>query len=199
MVEKLLEDPTAKNFRTAVMFLMQFNLMARYGDIMFVKIKELEFLDSGDLKVTISRAKNFESFNAKSSFIAANPEGRINFVDLLKKYLILRKGSPEDFVFATFRELKGRVVWLDQHVREDVARKYLKLGLASAGVEEPSQYTLHSLKTGSVSEARNSGLASESEINRHARWAMSKMVDRYHDPSFESLLRASKALAINRV
>ena len=102
---------------------------------MFLKVKDLEFLDSGDLKVTISRAKNFELFNAKSSFIAANPEGRINFVDLLKKFLALRKGSLEDFVFATFRELKGRVVWLDQHVREDVARKYLKMGLASAGVE----------------------------------------------------------------
>ena len=115
---------------------------------MFLKVKDLEFLDSGDLKVTISRAKNFELFNAKSSFIAANPEGRINFVDLLKKFLALRKGSLEDFVFATFRELKGRVVWLDQHVREDVARKYLKMRLASAGVEEPSQFTLHSLKTG---------------------------------------------------
>ena len=84
-------------------------------------------------------------------------------------------------------------------MKEDVARKYLKMALASAGVVEPSQYTLHSLKTGSVSEARNSGLASETEINRHARWAMGKMVDRYHDPSFESLLRASKALTINRV
>ena len=178
IVEKLLEEHSTKNFRTAVMFLLQFNLMARYSDIMFLKVKELEFLDSGDLKVTVSRAKNFESFNAKSSFVAANPGGKINSVDLLKKFLVLRKGSPEDFVFASFREVQGRVFWLDKHVKEDVARKYLKMALASAGVVEPSQYTLHSLKTGSVSEARNSGLASVAEINHHTRWSLSKMVDR---------------------
>ena len=57
--------------------------MARFSDIMLLRIKELEFLDSGDLRVTVSRAKNFESFNAKTSIITANPGGRVNMVGLV--------------------------------------------------------------------------------------------------------------------
>ena len=108
---------------------------------MFLKIEELEFLDSGDPRVTVSRAKNLESFNAKSSVITANPGGKINSVELLKKYLEIWKGSPEDFVFAFFWEVKGKVDWLDKHVQEDVARKYLKVALANAGVVDTSKYT----------------------------------------------------------
>ena len=117
---------------------------------------------------------------------------------LVQQYLQLRKGGPEDLVFSCFREHNGMVSWLDKNVQEDSARKYLKVALANAGVADPEKFTLHSLKTGSVSEARNSGLVTETEVNCHARWAMSKMVDRYHEPSLESLLKASKALAINR-
>ena len=161
-----------------------------------VEYKEAQFLDSGDLRFTVSRAKNFESFNAKTSLVAANQGGTINTVGLVAKFFELRKGGPEDLVFVCFKEHK-EAVWLQKHVKEDTARQYLREALLHAGISNPEKFTIHSLKTGSVSEARNSGLVLETEVNRHAKWAMSKMVDRYHDSSVEILLKASHALAIN--
>ena len=165
---------------------------------MLLRIKELEFLAFGDLKVTVSRAKNFESFNAKSSFVAANPEGVVNTVGLVAQFLEVKMDGPDDLLFSNFKLDKGQVVWLDRPMKEDTAKKYLREALSRAGIPNSEKYTLHSLKTGSVSEARNSGLVSETEVNRHARWAMTKMVDRYHEPSMESLLNASRALSIIR-
>ena len=72
-------------------------------------------------------------------------------------------------------------------MKEDTARKYLKETLSRAGIPDPGKYTLHSLKTGLVAEARIYGLVSETEVNRHARWV--KMVDCYCEPSFDSLLK----------
>ena len=121
----------------------------------------------------------------------------VDTVGLVAQFLEVRKGGPDDLLFSCFKVEKDQVVWLDRRVKEDTARKYLREALSRASIPAAEKFTLHSLKTGSVSEARNSGLASEAEINRHARWSMTRMVDRYHEPSLDSLLRASKALAIN--
>ena len=74
--------------------------------------------------------------------------------------------------------------------------KCLREGLARSGTPG-AQFTLHSLKTGLVSEARNSSRCSKSELMRNVLWASNDMVDYYHNQSLEVKLRASKALDID--
>ena len=59
-------------------------------------------------------------------------------------------------------------------------------------------FSLHSVKTGAFSEARNSGKVSLSVLERHARWVARKMVDRYFSRALKVNLRATRALRINQ-
>ena len=59
-------------------------------------------------------------------------------------------------------------------------------------------FSLHSVKTGAFSEARNSREVSLSVLERHARWVARKMVDRYFSRSLEVNLQATRALRINQ-
>ena len=123
----------------------------------------------------------------------------MNSVGLISSFIEARNGGPEDLLFSNVKwGKKKKLVDLKTLVTNDTASKCLREALTRSGT--PGEvYTLHSLKTGSVSEARNSGRCSVSEVNRHARWRMKKMVDRYHNLSLEAKLRATKALDINTI
>ena len=66
-------------------------------------MKDFELLDSGDLKVTVAEAKNYESFNAKCSYIAANPLGLVNSVGLIIRFIEAREGGPVDLLFTNVK------------------------------------------------------------------------------------------------
>ena len=76
---------------------------------MLLRIKELEFLDFGDLRVTVSRAKNFESFNAKASVIEAYPGGKVNTVGFVAQFARDEERWPEDLLSSCFKDHKGKV------------------------------------------------------------------------------------------
>ena len=121
----------------------------------------------------------------------------VNSVGLFERFLQVTDGQPEDLLFTNVKWGKGRkLVDLRTPVSNDTALKCLREALTRS--DSPGDtFTLHSLKTGSVSEARNSGWCTVTEVNRQARWAMKDMSDRYHSLSLEAKLRASSALDIN--
>ena len=185
-----------KDLRTAAMVLLQFSLMARYGDIQFILVKDVMLLPSGDLEVRVSIAKNYKVFEAKSSFIACNPLGRVDSVGVICRYLEARSGQPKDYLFTNLRKVKNGFLCLDTTVTSDNAVKCLREGLTRSG-SPGEKFTLHSLKTGSVWEARNSKRCSVSELRRHVRWVSKDMADRYHCQSIAAKLKALKALDNN--
>ena len=57
-------------------------------------------------------------------------------------------------------------------------------------------YSLHSVRTGALSEAANSEDVDKDDLRRHGRWKSLNMVDYYHELSLKKRLSAVKSLAI---
>ena len=93
------------------MIIMMFNLMGRFSDIPMVCVGEVEVVEGGHFKFKIVTAKNYESYEAMTSYI-------------VKKYLAVRRGSPQGFLFCNFHVNQGKVVMLDTVLSYD---NYLKL------------------------------------------------------------------------
>ena len=59
------------------------------------------------MKVVTS--KNYESYEAMTSYIVANESARVFSVGIIRRFLEKRNGEPEDFLFTNFRiEKKGK-------------------------------------------------------------------------------------------
>ena len=57
-------------------------------------------------------------------YMVCNPDGLVFCVGIVKKYLAVRGGSPQDFLFCNFCVNQGKVVMLDTVLSYD---NYLKL------------------------------------------------------------------------
>ena len=186
--------------RTAAFLLLQYNLMGRFTDIQRLRCGELSFLDGGHLKVHVVTSKNYEAYDAMTSFIVANPNARVYSVDIIRRYLEARNGEPEDFLFSNFRILHHgtrRIKFLNKVLSYDTVLKCMRGLMDRVGVAG-STYTLHSVKSGSFSEAYNSGLVDVNLLQKHARWVSRSMMDRYHKRSLEACLAPTLALGINQ-
>ena len=73
--------------------------------------------------------------------------------------------------------------------------KLFRVGLNKIGLDG-KLYSLHSLRTGSLSEASNSNLVDKMSLQRHARWKSSSMVNHYRELSLDKKLAASRALSL---
>ena len=60
------------------------------------------------------------------------------------------------------------------------------------GVENYKDFTLHSPRTGGLSDAANSGLCSSAELTRQGRWKAGSVM-----PDIFSHLKASRSLLVN--
>ena len=70
--------------------------------------------------------------------------------------------------------------------------------LRAMNIESSGSYTLHSPRTGGLSEAANSGLCSAAELTRHGRWkAGSSVPETYRKLDISCQLKASRSLLIN--
>ena len=186
-----------KDLRTAAMTVFQFNLMGRFSDIQNIRRGEVEELEGGHLRFKVVTAKNYESYDPRSSLIVSNPSGLIFCVGIIKRYMQARGGSSQDFLFCNFRMKNNKPEMLNTVVSYDNCMKSFRCALIKVDLPGES-FSLHSLKTGALSEARNSGLVNSSVLERHARWVTKKMVDRYYSQSLEVSLLPTKALAINQ-
>ena len=156
-------------------------------------------MEGGHLKVKVVTAKNYESYEAMTSYIVANEAARVFSVGIIQRYMEKRNGEPEDFLFTNFRIVKNKrkVACLNKVITYDNCLKCLREAMDRVGLRG-EDFTLHSVKTGSFSEARNSGKVSLSVLRRHARWVARSMEDRYHKRSLAVSLEATRALKINQ-
>ena len=103
------------------------------------------------------------------------------------------------FLFTNFRiEKKGkRIACLNKVITYDNCLKCLREVMDRVGLVG-RDFTLLSVKTGSFSEACNSGKVELSLLRRHARWVSRSMEDRYHKRSLAASLEPTRALKINQ-
>ena len=191
LVVALLESGSFLDERSAVFFLMQYIIFARYEEIASLSPSNLTFLSNGHLEVHVERAKNFEVFDSQKSYISMGSED-FDPVSIIKNYVT--KLGDAKFLFPNFRLEKKKIVFLEKRVSYSNILKLLRAGLDKIGVDGKA-YSLHSLRTGSLSEASN-GSVDKVSLQRHARWKSASMVDYYREIPLDKKLAASRALKL---
>ena len=190
LVLSLLDSGSFLDERSANFFLIQYTLYGRFEEVASLKRENFNFLDSGHLEVTIPKAKNFEVFDSKTSLIAKGDD--FNPVGIVKAYL---SKFDSEFVFPNFRNgKKGKIEFKPSSVSYSNMLKLLRSSLDKIGLIG-QDYSLHSLRTGALSEAANSNI-DRSLLQRHGRWKSSQMVNHYHKLSLGNRLAPTLALAI---
>ena len=112
---------------------------------------------------------------------------------LIIKNYVTKLGDAK-FLFPNFRLEKKKIVFLEKRVSYSNILKLLRAGLDKIGVDGKA-YSLHSLRTGSLSEASN-GSVDKVSLQRHARWKSANMVDYYREIPLDKKLAASRALKL---
>ena len=192
----LIKSKSFKDERTAIFILIQFICMARYEEVAKLQKSCIEFVPSGHFKIYFPSAKNYEVWDAKTCWAAGNEGGVIDPVKLIQDYLSKLSGNV-NWLFPSFRLGKNQVpVFMDKAVTYNNMLTLLKQALSRIG-ENGEEYSLHGVRTGSLSEVANSDRkVPKSDIRRHGRWKSHEMVDHYHELSLEKKLAPSKALKI---
>ena len=182
-----------KEERTAVFLLMQFLLFGRYEEISKIKPENVLFREDGNIEVTLCEAKNYEVWVCQKSMIAKG-EGSFDPVKIIRDYAVKIEGA--DWFFPNFKVGKNKtMVFYDKPISYNNMMKLFREVLDAVGLVGKS-FSLHSIRTGALSEAANSKEIDKDDLRRHGRWKSFKMVDYYHKLSLEKRLSAVKALAI---
>ena len=191
LVLNLLESGSLVDERSAVFFLIAFLIFGRFEEISSLTPSSLNFMSDGHLEVHVEKAKNFDVFDSQKSFISKGAE-RFEPVSMIKNYA--SKLGDSKFLFLNFQVEKKKIVFLEKAISYSNTLKLLRTGLDKIGLEGKA-YSLHSLRTGSLSEASN-GSVDKVALQRHARWKTPNMVDYYREISLDKKLEASRALAL---
>ena len=182
-----------KEERTAVFLLMQFLLIGRYEEISKIKPENVLFRDDGHIEVTLLQAKNYDVWDGQKSLIAKG-EGSFDPVRIIKDYASKIEGAP--WLFPNFKVGKNKTMaWVDKPVSYNNMLKLFREALDEIGLDGKS-FSLHSVRTGALSEAANSEDVDKDDLRRHGRWKSLNMVDYYHELSLEKRLAAVKSLSI---
>ena len=156
--------------------------MARHEEISKLTSDCVKILESDDVQVTFPSAKNYNFSDAKVSFIASCPNAQFNVAKIFADYV------------SSF--LPGKLLF---PISYNSALVKVHNILLKANINESQNFTLHSFRVGAVSEAVNSGLICDSDIQRHVRWNSLEMVYRYRCQTLENQLKASRILLISRM
>ena len=196
LVQNLLDKKDFKSDRAAIFYTIQFCICGRYEEVANLKPSDISFLPSGHIEVKVEGAKNYEKWDAQTSLIAQNPSGSFDPVENIKTYFNFISSKKSKWLFPNIRMLKGRRInLLDSNVSYDNMLKTLQLSLSEIGLDGKT-FSLHSIRTGGLSEAANSGSVSNSDLQRHVRWKSSSMVDYYHQHSLDKRLSVSRSLKL---
>ena len=204
LVNYLCKLKSFKSDRSGIFFLLQYLLVGRYHDVANLTLDDLVFLESGHLEVTIRTSKNFESHDARKSYIASNSAGSFDPVRVIKVYHNLMTVRKSKFLFPNFRVAKVEqcnkmgIVILDSPVSYSTMLQELRSNLNFIGLKG-NEFSLHSVRVGALSEIANSNEVDKSVLQRHGRWKTMSMVDAYHKMDLQKKLSASKALKMYKV
>ena len=194
-VSKLMESGSFKDLRTGVFLLLQFCAFARFEEIAQLRVEDVTFLVSGDMELHFLKAKNYDVADGQKCLIGKNPSG-MNPVTILESYIEKLNGSQ--FLFPSFRPGKeGALVFLGKPVSYKNQLDLFRKSLDNIGLKG-DDFSLHSPRTGAVSECVNTGAVQRENIARHVRWKNGnvQMVDYYNQMSIEKRLEPSKALKL---
>ena len=200
LVLKLLCSGSFKDERAANFFMLAFVAFARYEEISKLRPENVRFLQSGDVELEFPSAKNYNVWDAKKTTIGRNknPEGCFHPMKILRTYM--NKIGGAEYLFPNFKRGKnGNIKFLNEKVSYENMLKCLREGLASIKLADSHKYSLHSIRTGAVSEAVNSNLVDKETIQRHVRWKSPEMVQYYAELSLEKKLEASLSLNLYRM
>ena len=192
MVLSLIEKDF-KDQRSAVFFLMQFLLIGRFEEISKIKRENVLVREDGHLEITLLETKNYNVWDSQKSMIAKG-EGSFDPVSIIKDYV--DKLGKTEWLFPNFRLGKNKaIVFIDKPVSYNNTLKLFREALNSIGLDG-RLYSLHSLRTGALSEAANAENVDKEVLQRHGRWKTASMIDYYHEMSLEKRLEAVRSLSI---
>ena len=180
--------------------MLSFVAFVRYEELSKLRPENVHFLASGDVELEFPSAKNYDVWDAKKTTVGRNknPEACFHPMVILRNYM--NKLSGAKYLFPNFKKGKnGKIKFLNEKVSYDNMLKCLREGLASIKLADSQKYSLHSLRTGAVSEAVNSNRVDKETIQRHVRWKSPEMVQHYAELSLEKKLEASLALNLYRM
>ena len=125
-----------------------------------------------------------------------NTEGNFDPLTVITPYYNFLSQNNSKWLFPNFRLAKAKKIKiLDVHVSYSNMLQQLQSSLTKIGLEGKT-FSLHSVRTGSLSEAANSERVSNSDLQRHTRWKSSSMVSYYHKLSLEKKLSFTKSLKL---
>ena len=196
LIPALLKSGSFKDHRTAIFILVQFICMARFEEVAKLEKQFIEVVPPGNLKILFPSAKNYNVWDAKTCWAAGNTGGFIDPVSLIQDYL-KKLSSQVTWLFPSFRIGKEQsMIFLNKPISYNNMLSLLREALSSIG-EKGEEFSLHSIRTGSLSEVANSDRnVPRSDIMRHGRWKSLQMVDHYHELLLAKKLAPSKALKI---
>ena len=196
LVLHLLSSGDFKDERTAIFVLLQFCFFARFEEISKLTKECVHVIAPSHIKIIFPSAKNYDSWDAKTSWVSGNQGGKVDPVKLVQSYL---EKIPDKvtWLFPNFRLGKKKSIsFINTPISYDNMLKLLRSGLDRIGVDG-SEYSLHGIRTGATSEAVNSAKKVErTDLKRHARWKTDGMVDYYHQLSMKKKLAPSRALKL---
>ena len=196
LILQLLSSGSFKDERTAIFVLMQFCFFARYEEVAKLTKDCVHVIPPGHVMITFPSAKNYENWDAQTSWVSGNEGGAVDPVKLIKDYMTKLSGNIK-WLFPNFRRgRKNTISFIDSPVSYDNMLKLLREGLERIGVKG-KEYSLHGLRTGATSEAANSSKkVDKKDLKRHGRWKSDGMVDHYHQLSLDKKLAPSRSLGL---
>jgi len=191
VVVSLLKSGDFKDERTANFLLLQYLLFSRFEEIASLEKANVVFLDSGDIQVHIPRAKNFDVWDSKCSYIS---KGSVfDPVSIIRSYM--SKLGDSSLLFPNFRKGKnGKIVFKSDCVSYSNMLNLLRRALDDVGLAG-KDFSLHSIRTGALSESANANV-DQQILQRHGRWKSTSMVNHYHQLSMDKKLQATRSLAM---
>jgi len=174
--------PTSLAMRTAWLALFSYQITGRCGDIKKLRAKDLTFQEDGSLTVTFRNLKNVP---VKRGFrVAVHPQsGSWCPVYCTKKYLRKLRLKGRDWLLPVIykRKRKGRIVF-SVNPRAQASNAALRLhfrdALRGVGVEDATEFGLHSPRRGSTQALRDAGF-SAADINYRVGWKSAGMMSLY--------------------
>jgi hypothetical protein len=176
-------------WQVVVKTVFKFYSFARFEEILELKKSHFNFLESGDVEITIPKAKNNQFHDARTVYIAKSNDDFCP-VNLFVKYFLMI-GSDIDHYFVP-RISYGLVYLLEKTCYPYCLTKFRE-ALLSIGVENFMDFGEHSDKVGGLSAAANAG-CDIYELQTHGRLASDHIPKLYHKRSLSLKQRVSQVL-----
>ena len=194
VVQYLLSTGNFKDERSAVFLLTQCVMFARFEETANLKVENVSMLPSGELEFRFVKAKNYDVHDARSS-IMAKGNGAFDPVKIFSSYFEKVSKLGAEWLFPNFTLGKKKSIILKpKPVSYANMLKLFRGALEDIGLESKN-FSLHSVRSGAVSEAANKNVNSDS-LARHVRWKNKEMINTYHKLSLSKKLEAPQSLDI---